>query len=67
LKTVEEVVADDDDRGAAGCPTFTRTDGFDGRRRCTQEAYTTTTHSCRPLLTTTTTAAAATTAQQELR
>jgi len=32
LEAVEEVVADDDDCGAPGCPAFTRTDRLDGRR-----------------------------------
>ena len=37
LKTVEEVVADDDDRRAAGRPSFIRTDCFNRRRCSTQE------------------------------
>ena len=37
LKTIEEVVADDDDRRAAGCPALIGTDRFDRRRGRTQE------------------------------
>jgi len=33
LKTIEEIFADDDDRRAAGCPAFARTDRFDRRSR----------------------------------
>lgn len=33
LQTVEEVVADDDDCGAAGCPALARTYRFYARRR----------------------------------
>jgi len=40
LKTVEEVVADDDDRCSAGRPTFIGTDRFDRRRRSAQETCT---------------------------
>jgi len=39
LKSVEEVVSDDDDRRSAGRPALTRTDGLDRRRRRTQEPY----------------------------
>ena len=40
LQTVEEVVADDDDRRAAGRPTFARTDRLDRRRYRRQKTYT---------------------------
>jgi len=40
LKTVEEVVTDDDYRRAAGRPSFIRTDRFDRRRRSAQETCT---------------------------
>lgn len=34
LQAVKEVVSDEDDRGAAGGPAFTRTDGFDAGSGC---------------------------------
>ena len=36
LNTVEEMIADDDDAGAAGRPALARADRFDRRRRCKQ-------------------------------
>ena len=39
LQPVEEVVADDDDRGAAGRPALTRTDRLDARGRRRQQTY----------------------------
>jgi len=45
LKTIEEVVADDDDRCAAGRPSFIGTDRFDRRRGGAQETCTVSNHS----------------------